>query len=170
MTLHPHNDDSRRAGEDTTTMTAAPIPADAAPAKPRRGRPPGVARQNRPGLRAQCWWLMREIKGFTINLLLDTYADGTEKGAHNNVSHYLQHLEACGVVERLARRQPGDALTSPGFVVWRLVRNLGISAPVWRSQQNVLWDPNAGQIVPFKSAQAEQQASQVPFSEPDSHD
>jgi hypothetical protein len=114
---------------------------------------------------------MRQVNTFTIHQLLETYADGTEKEAQGNLGFYLRRLEAHGVVERLERRQPGTALSSNGFVVWRLTRNLGLQAPVWRRQQKVLWDPNAGQIVPLKTAQAEQQQdSSVPSSEPDSND
>jgi hypothetical protein len=138
---------------------------------------PGVAprhgggNQGGSGLRGQCWWLMRHLPLFTINELLETYADGTEKGAHNNIAHYLRSLEACDVVERL-RRRAGDSLTSPGYVVWRLKRNLGVLAPVWRRQQKALWDPNAGQILPLKATQLlqEKQGQPVPSSEPDSHD
>ena len=113
---------------------------------PRRGRPPvaGAAIKPGSGLRGQCWWLMRELKSFTINQLLETYATGEEKDAHNNLDNYLFRLEAVGVVQRLARRLPGDAPTSPGCVVWRLARDLGPLAPVWRRAQKVVWDPNAG--------------------------
>ncbi len=162
---------NRRKEDQQMAQPDAPTPAATLP-KPRRGRPPlqGGAAQGSTGLRGQCWWLMRELSTFTINRLLETYATGDEKDAHNNLAHYMQRLELCGVVQRLDRRQPGDSLTSPGFVVWRLVRNLGVLAPIWRRQQKVLWDPNAGQIVPFKSAQSEEQDSPVPCSEPDSHD
>jgi hypothetical protein len=122
----------------------------AAPAaKPKRGRPfsKGGAKSGATGLRGKCWWLMRELGTFTINRLLETYATGTEKDAHNNIAHYLGHLEEVNVVERLDRRQPGEALTSPGYVVWRLTRNLGLLAPVWRREQKVLWDPNRLEIV-----------------------
>lgn len=129
----------------------------------------GGGNQGGSGLRGQCWWLMRQLPLFTINELLETYADGTEKGAHNNIAHYLRSLEACDVVERL-RRRAGDAVTSPGYVVWRLKHNLGMLAPVWRRKQKVLWDPNASQILPFKAAQAEKKDSPVPFSEPNSND
>lgn len=136
--------------------------------KPKRGRPFGSTKQGATGLRGKCWWLMRQLPLFTINELLETYADGTEGNAHNNIAYYLCRLELCDVVERLSRRA-GDALTSPGYVVWRLKRNLGALAPVWRHRQKVLWDPNAGQIVPPKAAQTLPENEQVP-SEPDSHD
>ena len=161
---------NRRKEDQQMADPVTPSPARA-PGAPKRGRPFGSSNQGATGLRGKCWWLMRELSTFTINRLLETYADGTEKDAHNNVDNYLFRLQACDVVERLDRRQPGDALTSPGFVVWRLKRNLGLLAPVWRREQKVLWDPNAGQVVPLKTAQSEeQQDSPVPSSEPDFHD
>lgn len=104
---------------------------------------------------------MRELTTFTINRLLETYATGAEKDAHNNIAQYLERLELCGVVERLDRRQPGEALTSPGYVVWRLKRNLGLLAPVWRWKHKVLWDPNRCEIVAPLVAAPKEQASSV---------
>ena len=131
---------------------AAPAVAPAVAPKARRGRPPGVSQRSAStgagGLRGQCWWLMRQQTRFTINQLLDTYASGEEKDAHNNLAHYLGHLERCGVVQRLPERCPGEALTSPGRVVWCLVRDLGVLAPVWRHAQRALWDANTATLVP----------------------
>lgn len=153
--LDPHDDgllpsSSNPNADPSGASASAPSASNAAAQKPRRGRPPmaGGAPQGASGLRGQCWWLMRQLpNGFTVNQLLETYATGEEKDAHNNLTHYLARLEACGVVERLERREPGAALTSPGYVVWRLVRNLGLRAPVWRRAQRVLWDPNAACVV-----------------------
>lgn len=117
---------------------------------------------------------MRELGAFTINRMLDTYADGTEKDAHNNLRHYLLQLEAFGVVERLERRLPGENTGSGsgknGYVGWRLKRNLGILAPVWRRQQKVLWDPNRCEIVTLITSDAPPQSGPVHPSEPESHD
>ena len=167
MSLTPHNDDSRGEGP---AMPAVQAPA-AISIKLRNGRPPIKYAPQRldPGLRGRCWWLMRQVGTFTIHQLLETYADGTEKEPHANIGFYLRRLEAHGVVERLERRQPGAAASSNGFIIWQLKRNLGALAPVWRRQQQVLWDPNAGQIVPLKAVQTPDQNEQVP-SEIDSHD
>lgn len=106
---------------------------------------------------------MRELTTFTINRLLETYATGAEKNAHDNVCQYLERLESCGVVERLERRQPGDSLTSPGYVVWRLKRNLGLLAPVWRRDQKELWDPNRKEVVMPTTKAQPQVNSETPF-------
>lgn len=115
----------------------------------RLGRPlaKGGAKGGATGLRGKCWWLMRELGTFTINRLLETYATGMEKDAHNNLDNYLFRLAACGVVERLEQRQQNEVLTSNGCVVWRLTRNLGLLAPVWRREQKVLWDPNRQEVL-----------------------
>lgn len=125
-------------------LTPAPVVK-----KPRRQAP----RVRPGGLRGRCWWLMREVTTFTINQLLDTYADGSEKNPHINLRGYLAQLEACGVVERLQRRQPGDSLFSHGLVVWRLKRDLGLFAPIWMQREKVLWDPNRQEIVTPVSAE-----------------
>lgn len=163
MTLSPTSQNGREQDQQMA-KPQVPTPAAAPAAKPRRGRPPlkGGAAGGATGLRGKCWWLMRELGTFTIDRLLETYATGEEKDAHNNIAHYLERLESCGVVQRLSRRQPGEALTSNGYVVWRLVRNLGVLAPVWRWKKKVLWDPNRCEIVkPLASC-----AFSLMFSEP----
>ena len=133
----------------------------AQPAAPAKPAAPAAPKARAPGLRGRCWWLMRELGNFTINRLLETYADGTEKDAHNNLRHYLLQLESYGVVERLDHRQPSALLGSGrnGYVVWRLKRNLGLLAPVWRRKQEVLWDPNRCQVVAPLAAPKEQASS-----------
>lgn len=163
MSLAPSQNQRKEDQQMAEPLACVPVPvAD----KPQRG-----PKARNPGLRGKCWWLMREVTSFTINLLLDTYADGTEKDAHNNVRHHLDRLEAHGVVERLDRRQPGASSGSGrnGYVVWRLKRNLGILAPVWRGEEKVLWDPNRQEVVAPVAPETQQQDSQVP-SEIDSHD
>ena len=153
----------RREQDQQMAKPAAPTPAAEPAVQPRRGRPPakGGPLGGATGLRGKCWWLMRELGTFTINRLLETYATGAEKNAHNNLNNYLFRLESRGVVERLERRQPGEAKTSPGYVVWRLVRNLGLLAPVWRTDQKVLWDPNRREVVAPLAAAPQEQASSV---------
>lgn len=105
-----------------------------------RGRPLGTQAS---GLREKAWRLMR-IKGkFTLEVLLETLADGTERDAKSNLLKYITRLESCGVLVRAKNRLPGEALTSPGYVVWVLARDLGRLAPVCRKHGGVLWDPNS---------------------------
>lgn len=123
-----------------------------APARRRPGRP--LAQRTR-GLRERAWWLMRTLPRFTLDELLFTLADGRERDAASNLGKYIRALERVGVLRRLARRAPGTAPRSNGHVIWRLVRDLGRQAPVWRSSAQALWDPNAGvAIAPIVLPQA----------------
>lgn len=103
------------------------------------------------GLRVKAWRTIRHLRKFTLNELLDINATGAEKDAPSNLLKYLARLEQYGVLVRLARRA-GDAMTSPGHVVWRLERDLGWDAPVWRNVQKVLWNPNTGAAVTLPDA------------------
>jgi len=110
----------------------------------RRGRP--VATQTS-GLRERAWWLMRQLPRFTLDELLLTLADGSERDAYGNLRKYVKRLERVGVLARLHRRASGTAPTSNGLVIWRLARDLGRVAPVWRGTQGALWDPNTSALL-----------------------
>lgn len=122
-----------------TAVTMTPSPA------PRRVQPQG---QQAKGMREKAWWLMRERRKFTINTLLETLADGSERDAKGNLFQYIRRLEGAGVLARSAQRLRGDSrTTSHGHVIWILVRDVGRMAPVWRTVQQVLWDPNSQSVV-----------------------
>lgn len=112
------------------------------PAK--RGRP---YTRKTSGLRERAWWLMRKLPRFTIDDLLFTLADGGEQDAPGNLTKYVRALERVGVLSRLMRRAPGNTPTSNGHVIWRLARDLGRTAPVWRSASQQLFDPNTGGLI-----------------------
>lgn len=99
------------------------------------------------GLRERAWWLMRELRKFTLTDLLTTLADGTERDAAGNLARYLRGLERAGVVVRMRRRVPGDSPQSNGHVVWWLKRDLGRMPPVWRAAQGAVFDPNSGEVL-----------------------
>lgn len=113
----------------------------------RRGRGRPLAKKTR-GLRERAWWVMREVPRFTLDDLLLTLVDGGQKDAPSNLQKYISALERVGVLERLQRRAPGNSPTSNGHVIWRLARDLGRKAPVWRGAQQVLFDPNNGALMP----------------------
>ncbi len=121
-----------------TVVTMTPSPA------PRRGRPHG---QRALGMREKAWWLMRQKRKFTLNCLLETLAGGGERDAKSNLLQYIRRLERAAVLVRSSQRLRGDSMTSPGYVVWILVRDVGRMAPVWRSVQQVLWDPNRQTVI-----------------------
>jgi hypothetical protein len=117
----------------------------------KRGRP---LTKRTTGLRARAWWLMRKQQRFTLDDLLLTAAVGTERDAGANLQKYISALERVGVLGRLHRRAPGRAPTSNGHVIWRLALDLGPVPPVWRSAQQVLFDPNSGAVIPLQEEQS----------------
>ena len=104
------------------------------------------------GLRPRAWWVIRKRINFTVQELLSTLADGTERDAVSNLGKYIRALEKAGIVQREATRQPGSALTSPGMLRYRLVINAGRRAPVWRAKSNTVYDPNSGIVYPIAEA------------------
>lgn len=128
--------------------------------RPTSARCAVVVRRGRPntkfgtGLRARAWWLIRKDRIFTLEKMLFSVADGSERDAPGNLQKYISALERVGVLARLEHREPGAAATSNGHVVWRLVRDLGRKAPVWRTAQNVLFDPNSGALIATLAALA----------------
>ena len=107
------------------------------------------------GLRQKAWWVIRSLPRFTLDDLLFQLADGTQRDAPANLQKYISALERVGVLVRLQRRMPGKAPTSNGHVIWRLARDLGRTAPVWRAKQQVLFDPNSGALLPTIAASAQ---------------
>lgn len=93
------------------------------------------------GLRARAWWVMRELRKFTVADLLDRLADGSERDPAGNLLTYLGSLEKVGIVKRMARRVPGTAPESRGHVVWWLARDVGRQAPI-RRKAGGIYDPN----------------------------
>ncbi|MCB1832069.1 MAG: hypothetical protein KDH19_01270 [Geminicoccaceae bacterium] len=64
-----------------------------------------------------------------------------------SIVSYLRFLTLCGILRKLDRREPGTAVTSPGFVRWLLIRDLGPVAPIWRPKKQALHDPNSGEAI-----------------------
>lgn len=128
-----------------TTRHEFGVPCITVAHKP-KGRPVGTLAS---GLREKAWRTIRAVRQFTLNYLLDTNAIGGEKDAPSNLLKYIHRLESYGVLVRLERRAPGDALTSPGSVIWWLANDLGWEAPVWRQVEKVLWNPNTNAVVPM---------------------
>lgn len=102
--------------------------------------------QRTSGLRERGWWLMRELRRFTLPDLLTTLASGEERDAHSNLRKYISVLERAGVLVRMKRRV-ACPLTPEGLVMWRLARDLGRAAPVHRQRHGVVFDPNGGEVL-----------------------
>lgn len=98
--------------------------------------------------RIDTWRAMR-IKGgaFTLSDLIMSVARGDEKDIRINLGKYLSALESAGYLIKLAKRQPGIAPTSNGFARWRLVKDTGPQAPIWRQGLGTVFDPNTGEEI-----------------------
>ncbi|KAB8037384.1 hypothetical protein [Janthinobacterium aquaticum] len=101
------------------------------------------------GLRQRAWWVIRRREVFTLADLLDVVANGSERDAKSNLRKWLKALAGCGILNVDKKLVPGVALTSPGFLRYRLVINNGRLAPVWRAATNEVYDPNKRTCYPI---------------------
>lgn len=109
----------------------------------------GIPPPARNTLRFRLWNALRnEEKAQTVDQLLEMAVNGEETSPHNNACTYLRALETAGYVVRMARKAKGPARTSPGLIRFRLVRDTGPDAPVWRPKRLALYDPNTGEETP----------------------
>ncbi|MDF0377659.1 hypothetical protein [Methylophilus sp. YYY-1] len=109
-------------------------------------------RMNSGGLRAKAWWVMRNRKSATLESLLNTLADGSQKDAESNLRKYLNALARAGILKVETRRQPGKALTSNGHHRYSLVIDCGVSAPVWRKSLNQVYCPDTAKVYEIEQA------------------
>lgn len=107
------------------------------------------ARKQTHGLRERAWWVMRRRGVFTLAELLATLADGTERDAASNLGKYLRALTGAGILTVETGRAGGHALTSNGFLRYRLALDLGIKPPVWRASRKEVYDPNGERCYPL---------------------
>lgn len=133
-------------GRGTYTLTEAGVAwAEAGkPVSPGQGQRP---RNRTSGLRERAWWHLRAHRVATLRDILTTHAEGHEAAPDINVYKYLAALERAGILVRSAQRLP--ARQSRGRVQWRLARDLGPKAPVWRESRREIFDPNGGSILPL---------------------
>jgi DNA-binding MarR family transcriptional regulator len=111
-------------------------------------------RKKTAGLRACAWWELRAHGTTTLNQILMTHANGTEKAADTNLLKYLGALEKARIIARQARRIP--ARNSRGRVQWRLVLDLGVQAPVWWVKTREIYDPNSKTVFPMIEAEVKE--------------
>lgn len=101
------------------------------------------------GLRERAWWVMRRRGVFTLPELLATLATGDERDAASNLGKYVRALARAGILRAETRRAPGAALTSNGYLRYRLRVDNGRMAPVWRAAKGEVFDPNTGAAYPL---------------------
>lgn len=97
------------------------------------------------GLRARAWWIIREKKSVTLDQLLHTLNDGSQRDAESNLRRYLSALAKAGILKIGDKRKKGDALTSNGFKIYNLVVDCGREAPVVRVRLNEVYAPDLKQ-------------------------
>lgn len=135
--------DGRAAAASGRVISSGPI-------RPDRGR----CRAPQTGtLRQRAWNAMRMGGAFTIGDLVMAGCDGSEKSAASNLQRYLKSLVRAGYVAELPVRARGTKQTSNGFKRYRLLRDTGPVAPVWRPSKHDLFDHNlgdAGEVVPCR--------------------
>lgn len=100
------------------------------------------------GLRPRAWWVMREQRRFTLPGLLAIVGDARQRDAASNLRKYLQALTRAGYLVEDGREPPA-CLTDPGVKRYRLVKNTGPKAPVWRASRKAVFDPNTGIETPI---------------------
>ena len=104
-------------------------------------RMPGVqkgdfAARSRFSLRTRVWNLIRIRSLWSVDDLLMTLADGTEKDAEKGLKRYIRALLKAGYVERTPRNQQ----------IFRLVRNTGRLAPALNYTDRSITDSNTGEV------------------------
>ncbi|MCA1492727.1 hypothetical protein I6F11_17540 [Ensifer sp. NBAIM29] len=97
--------------------------------------------------RQRVWTAMRMSGAFTISDLVIAAAAGDDD-PDDNASRYIRRLKAAGYVVELPTRQKGTRLTSNGFKRYRLLKDTGPQAPVYRPKTQTLHDYNTGEGVP----------------------
>lgn len=112
-------------------------------------KPKVRTRRAKASRRIDAWRAIRMRKGaaFTLADIIGLISRGTEKNILANIGKYISALESAGYLVKMAKRLPGTALTSNGFVRWRLIKDTGPDAPIWRMGNGMIYDPNNGEEV-----------------------
>ncbi|MCJ7996090.1 hypothetical protein J5N58_16855 [Rhizobium cremeum] len=115
-----------------------------------RGPNAVVRRVRRLTFSQRIWTAMRMSSTFTVAELVIAAAQN-EANPEHLARRYIGHLVAAGYVAEQAGRTAGTRLNSRGFKRFRLLKNTGMQAPVWRKALNAVHDFNTGEDVPCAS-------------------
>lgn len=103
----------------------------------RHGGKPGMSvARYRTSLRSRAWNLMCMKMWLSIDDMLMTLADGSEKGAEKNLRRYVRALRKAGYIERSARNPK----------LFRLVNKTGRNAPAYNMRRETVTDTNTGEV------------------------
>jgi hypothetical protein len=96
------------------------------------------------GLRQRAWWVIRARQIVSLQDLLCSLCEGTEKAPDNNLFKYLRALTQAGYLQCV----PGEPRR------WRLIRDTGRLSPVTRSGKGKksVFDPNTGREIDISEA------------------
>ncbi|MBZ4022167.1 hypothetical protein CKO11_06815 [Rhodobacter sp. TJ_12] len=103
----------------------------------------GKIRRQHDTFRVRAWKAMRVLGIFTLGEVIAA-AERGEADPGYNLRHYMRVLIKAGYVIDLPSKVVGTKPTSPGFKRFRLIKNTGALAPVYRPRQKVLFDFNTG--------------------------
>ena len=79
---------------------------------------------------------MRMKMWLSVDDMLMTLADGSEKSAEKDLRRYVRALQKAGYVERSARNPR----------LFRLVKNTGRNAPAYNTKRETVTDTNTGEV------------------------
>ena len=96
-------------------------------------------------LRQRAWNAMRMSGAFTIGDIVMAAASGSERDADNNLQRYFCALVKARYLTVLPVRARGTKPTSNGFKRFRLLKDTGPIAPVYRANKGCLFDHNLGE-------------------------
>nr|WP_319485491.1 hypothetical protein [uncultured Cohaesibacter sp.] len=127
-------DDGKQIIASGQKITSGPIRADR-----------GLSRKPRETLRQRAWNAMRMSGAFTIGDIVMAASTGSEKNADNNLQRYFCALVKARYLTVLPVRVRGTKLTSNGFKRFRLMKDTGPIAPIYRANKGCLFDHNLGE-------------------------
>lgn len=98
--------------------------------------------------RQRVWTVMRMSGSFTLGDLVMAAAGADDRDAGSNASFYIRRLIGAGYVFELPVRQRDTKVTSNGIKRFRLLKDTGPKAPVYRSRTRSIYDYNTAEDVP----------------------
>lgn len=106
--------------------------------------------KTRSELYARVWYALRNAPTHTLTIpqIIAWTADGGERHLDVRIRAYLIALARAGYLMQMPRREPGMTSGSSGLVRWRLLKDTGPEAPVWRKRSPAsptigeIYDPN----------------------------
>ncbi|MCT4654388.1 MAG: hypothetical protein N4A65_01125 [Cohaesibacter sp.] len=104
----------------------------------------GKCRKPRDTMRQRAWQAMRMSGSFTIGDIAMAAAGPNDARPEGNLQKYFRALRHAGYLIELPVRAQGTALTSNGFKRFRLLKDTGLIAPIYRANKGAIFDHNLG--------------------------